>query len=479
MGNDSRTPLFDKEKVCTPTLSGAHLEKHAMGLEDNNMDVDLEACSEQDVQPSMRRNTDWSGADSASPPSPVGPMPGAARTKVGPLGEYFLRKVGVKLSSNKNTVLSYNPRKLQKGLNFMVATWVLPHVFTRSLWVQNLLLILIAELAGHSIALVSHGEAVAMFLQSFFDTLSPLTTYVASLFVSLVLSNTYYANRQEFGSLFGRTLGLAQQCGAWIRPPPGSGDEGRAAANRFQQTLVRWGNATFRLLVLEARDLESEEMIGDDLKARRLLTEREWKHIEQQVSRASHIYQWMNNLLHELYDRKYIRDAVLLLEMQRYIDTMRAANVWGLPSLPIMYTLFVTIMIKLYLLTFALTEGTFPARNGDTVFTDCWYYQAQVVVQITLQNMLFQGLLDLHRVLYHPNKGTEVSHMPAESFLNFVETVSNAIIQHNQEENAPYCFDSIEQGRWVKRIQPMEEDTESNMQEAMDVAAIGAGLMGD
>merc|ERR1719276_180081 len=108
--------------------------------------------------------------------------------------------------------------------------------------------------------------------------LGGLTRFVLGLFVSLALAKTYYANRGEFGVLFGRTMGFSQMVVAWVHAPmPQNGGSSVAACNA-RRLLLRWANAAFRLLVLEVKNTDGDE-IGAEMVERCLLTDLEWSHI--------------------------------------------------------------------------------------------------------------------------------------------------------------------------------------------------------
>jgi len=275
------------------------------------------------------------------------------------------------------------------------------------------------------------------------DELGSLTRFVLGLFVSLAIAKTYFANRQEFGVLFGRTLGFSQMVVAWVQPPMVQ-NSGSNAINA-QKLLIRWANAGFRLLVLEVRDKDVDE-IGDDMVQRSLLTDLEWSHIKDVPSRATHIYQWINNVLYQLMRAGYIHDTILLQRMHEQVDDMRAANVWGLPSLPVIYTLMITSLVKIHLFVAAchygcvlrktcLTHKQYDAEHP-------WQIHKLPLIQLHfhmfLENFLYQGLLDLLGALYSPNGGMLLGHLPADNFLDFVEQVSKDLLEKN--DSLPFAL---------------------------------------
>lgn len=341
----------------------------------------------------------------------------------------LLKSLGVNVGLNGHTVLAYNPRTVQAGMNYFFVLCLLPRVITAALYYQWIFLCVISEI--WAIFISDAGEADET-VRIFATTWRSLTTFVLGLFVSLLLAKTYYANRGCFGTVFGGTMGFSQMTVAWVRAPPGAKrpDLADQSALQARQQLVRWANAAFRLMVLECRPLEKEQ-IGLQLVDRELLTAAEWDNIASLKSRATHVYQWMNNVLHDLLSAGYICDAVFVAKMQSAVDDMRGANVWGLPSLPIMYTLLICNMVKVFLILSACSTGSMTSEHG-LLWGEDWAAHFLGFGYLFFLNFLFQGLLDLHGVLFSPNEGIEVSHLPADNFLAFVESVTTALVANNQ-----------------------------------------------
>merc|ERR1711924_69838 len=100
-------------------------------------------------------------------------------------------------------------------------------------------------------------------------------------------------------------------------------------AHRAQALLVRWMNAAYRLLVLEVRG-GTADAIGEELvQAKGLLTAQEWEHVQELSSRATHIYQWVNNVCADLAHSGYLSSPHLLVAINADVDACRGANVWG------------------------------------------------------------------------------------------------------------------------------------------------------
>jgi len=270
-----------------------------------------------------------------------------------------------------------------------------------------------------------------------------LTRFVLGLYASLALAQTYYANRAVFGVTFGSSLGATQMIAAWIRSPDGTAAQ-RASAKRAQTLLVRWLNAAFRLLVLELRGVPAPD-IGKALMAKQLLTEREWTHLEYRTSRATHIYQWASNVVASLASSQYV-PAPWVSALNAELNLLRGANVWGLPSLPYPYQMLITTMVKVYLLFMACVRGgtlrrAWPgAASADG--TDVLSVLA-VLFDVFLSAFLYQGLLDLHGWLYSPNAGEKIGHLPADNFLDFVQTVTMDLVNEsgNASEELPYTLE--------------------------------------
>lgn len=351
----------------------------------------------------------------------------------------LLRNAGVKLAKDGKSVFNYNPGKYSAGFNWALALTVMPALLTRSSMIQFVFLL---GLLHFWVWVVSNpqDEYADSMIHNCYDQISDLTRFVLGLFVSLILSRTYYANRSMFGTLFGRSMGLSQMVAAWIKAP-GDNPEAVTQADVARKLIVRWANASFRLMWLETGILSTAEELGNDMIDNGLMTEAEWKHVASLSSRCTHIYQWMNNVLVQLLDAGYICDPILLNRMHEQIDDMRAANVWGLPSLPIPYVTIVTIMVKFHLIAAALAGGADVRMAIDANGT--WVATLIPQLDLLLQSFLFQGLLDLHGLLYNPNQGLLLGHLPVVNFLAFVQNVTNALLNESciQGAKLPYQLD--------------------------------------
>eukprot|EP00927_Polykrikos_kofoidii_P013020 TRINITY_DN1566_c0_g4_i1.p1 TRINITY_DN1566_c0_g4~~TRINITY_DN1566_c0_g4_i1.p1 ORF type:complete len:461 (-),score=54.35 TRINITY_DN1566_c0_g4_i1:48-1430(-) len=352
----------------------------------------------------------------------------------------FLKYAGIKLSKSGRSVFNYDPRKVTRFMTWVGLAFTLPPNFNRWWYFQ---LLCMWGLAGAYFATLSDTK-VGSRLHGMMDdmgvldsivvghakSLKDFSTFILGLYISLALAQTYYKNRGVFGTVFGSSLGFSQMAAAWIRPPVGR--QGRAqsdAARGSQELLIRWNNAAYRLLVLEVLDTPAEE-IGDDLVTKReMLTEAEWKSIAKLPSRATHIYQWMNNVLWDLMDGGYLPTRCMIT-MQEQVDMMRGANVWGLPSLPLPYTMFVTVVVKMFMFAEAchqgvLLAGIWPDKMATGTENQIREFlpMLSLMWNLFLVNLLFQGALDLHGWIYSPNGGEYLGHLPAENFLAFVQKV--------------------------------------------------------
>merc|ERR1712217_254284 len=142
--------------------------------------------------------------------------------------------------------------------------------------------------------------------------------------------------------------------------------------------------------------------------AENLLEQAEWDKIAGLSSRCTHIYQWISNVLSDLTDRGYVGSYNQLVMMQKQVDDMRGANVWGLPSLPITYTQIITHMVKMHVLMLAINNGALARITLEKCGADGCNVQDIIVIillhaDLCFHNYLFQGLLDLHGALYNPN----------------------------------------------------------------------------
>lgn len=213
---------------------------------------------------------------------------------------------------------------------------------------------------------------------------------------------------------------------------------------------------------LEAVPGFNVEQIKQDMLKEGLLTEREWNRIESLTSRCTHIYQWMANVLADLYDKRYVRDANQLVSMTKNVDDMRGADFWGSPSLPMAYTQIITHMVKMHIFLLAFFYGCVAApeirrlENGQ-LNKSVVYIVGATHFDLLVHNYLWQGLLDLHGAVYHPNPGALLGHTPALDFILFVRDVTEHLLSEN--DTLPYDLD-LSLG-----------DTNENSQEDIDLGA--------
>jgi len=348
---------------------------------------------------------------------------------------------GVKLSKDMKCVFNYNPAFLQSGANFLIANVFLPGFINRAHIFQLLFLIgmmhiwiwipnLGSEYVNGTRTLI---EVNNMMVVGCYENIAALSRFVLGLFVSLALAKTYYSNRGMFGTVFGSSMGLAQMTVAWVRAP-NDGIASKTSAATGRELLVRWINAAFRLMWLEAVPGKTPDDIGKDMLGAGVLTKAEWEYIKDLPSRCTHIYQWMNNVVLDLHKKCYIARPEFVVQMNTQIDLMRGANVWGLPSLPIAYTMIITNMVKLHVLMLALKNGAMVLKvlDGDVVN---WFAIILLHLDTVVHNYLYQGLLDLHGALYNPNSGELVGHLPAVNFLDFVRTVTEDLLKNTPDKD--------------------------------------------
>jgi len=357
---------------------------------------------------------------------------------------------GVKLSKDGKSIFNYNPGKLQAGLNYLLALPFLPSFLNRAHGLQLLFLFGFMQLYMWVLSdctAQGPGELDKIIVWCY-DNIAGLSRFVLGLFVSLVLSKTYYANRGFFGTVFGCSMALAQMTASWVRVPPADAgnSECEECVRKAQELLVRWINAGFRLMWLESVPGLSAEEIEKDMVGQDLLTQAEWDKVKGLSSRCTHIYQWMTNVLSELLDWGYIASPNQLVMMQEQVDQMRGANVWGLPSLPIAYTMIITHMVKSHVLVLAAYTGALAAEQF-AVAEVYGYTRPRVViiwichVELVVHHFLFQGLLDLHGALYNPNSGTYLGHLPSLNFMDFVKDVTEHL--NSENKSLPYKLDLV------------------------------------
>mmetsp|Transcript_21930 Transcript_21930/g.61292 ORF Transcript_21930/g.61292 Transcript_21930/m.61292 type:complete len:399 (-) Transcript_21930:154-1350(-) len=373
--------------------------------EEDSQDSDDESVSES--------LSHFSQVDAAGVRVPA--MPASAKTPYAGVRAWLLRRAGVNMSKDGRSVFNYNPGMLTRGCRFLGVLAVVPSICGCAFHVQMLYIYMwsLFWVLALSDSLPGQKERGRLdeVARSCNDNFAPLTRFVLGLYISLSLTMTYYRNRSFFGTVFGSSLGFSQMVAAWVRSPDDQ-PATRASARAAQQLLVRWVNAAYRLMVLEVRGVD-EDTIGWELIERKLLSEPEWKHIANFDSRCTHIYQWTNNVLLDLVRAGYIPYPLLLDRMNHEVDAMRAANVWGLPSLPIPYTLLITAMVKINLFFMACSQAGnivilwptgMPLDSYHAVIV-AYAPVLGILSDIFLQNFLYQGMLDLHGWIYSPNGG--------------------------------------------------------------------------
>jgi len=204
----------------------------------------------------------------------------------------------------------------------------------------------------------------------------------------------------------------------------------------INQLVVRWLNAAFRLMFHLNRSEGHELVLADEL-----LTEEEWDEIKDFPKPAMHLYQWTADVIATCHERGYIRSDVILGQMQSHLETMRANDAFGGPSLPYVYTLFVTVLVKLYLFLFCFYAAGFiwrirvlremPGWEGNlqtgTAMDLTGVWQTFMVVCV---NFFYQGALDLHSLLRHPNKGDLLGHVDVLGMCNNAKKLSNNLIKN-------------------------------------------------
>lgn len=355
---------------------------------------------------------------------------------------------GVKLSKDGRSVFNYNPGHFQAGLNFLLALPFLPGFLNRAHALQLLGLICLMEVYAFLISDATGQDLGTLDQQVMwcYGNISSLSRFVLGLFVSLVLGKTYYANRGVFGTVFGCSMGLTEMIVSWVRPPREHADNEAAkkSARKAQDMLVRWLNAGFRLMWLESVPGMSAQQIGDEMLNTGLFTKQEWEKVEQLSSRCTHVYQWVSNVLTDLQEQGYIGSSAQLVSMCYQVDSMRGANVWGLPSLPISYTQIITHMVKMHVMILAMNNGAFAAQQIE-LGRELGYTWQNILVLVILHadlafhHYLYQGLLDLHGALYNPNSGIFLGHLPALNFMDFVRDVTEHLVSEN--ETLPYTLE--------------------------------------
>lgn len=358
----------------------------------------------------------------------------------------------------KGHAFSYNARALHSwGVFPVVFSGTLWRIFSWHLHMQGLVLAIICGvvpfIASASSRMYHWGDCMindlpdlncyaartnlmGIFQPAIRSNLGTLCRFVLGLFVSLALARTYYSNRALLGTTFSCVLGLGMMTASHIRPIDELDVDQVAEVKEIHKTLVRWGNAGFRLMYLENRgDDKAMVKSGRPDMMEGLLTDEEWAEISPLPSRCTYIWQWYGQLINECQHQGYISNSHNAQQFHQRLETLRGANVWGLPSLPYPYVLLVTIMVKVTLLTEAFSVGTSLCVVVD-IATDYGWKLSEVVVfasmilYVLVCNLAYQGLLELHSILCNPNGDKYIGHLPTPNFLEFTKKVTNNMISN-------------------------------------------------
>ena len=127
-----------------------------------------------------------------------------------------------------------------------------------------------------------------------------------------------------------------------------------------------------------------------------------------------HLYQWIGDVVGDCTNRGFIRQPVILTQMNDALETLRASDGWGVPSLPFAYVLFVTMLVKLYLFNFCFYMASFVWLNRVMKDIPGWSniqsdanFNAQSIwlcFIMVMVNFFYQGALDFHALIRKPNQ---------------------------------------------------------------------------
>jgi len=282
-----------------------------------------------------------------------------------------------------------------------------------------------------------------------------LTNFTLGLYVSLVLSRIYYAQRGMLGGSFGGILGFCMRLLSSMKPPKWDPEGPHAPvlpprAKKAQKQLVRWANAIFRLLWLESCEYESQmnqDIAVMDGNLGPLLTESEWARIKDVPSRVTHIIYWINTSVDDLRRAGYF-DEMTATALANQLNEVRSSNNFGLSSLPYPYVYVITSMTKLMIL-FKTVEKAFQMsliqsgkeffENKDSGSNSDFEFKITMgfflLFQLMAEAWMYQALLELYIVLRNPNQGKLAGHMPTPDFLQFTEAVTAGML--SQQDTTP------------------------------------------
>lgn len=293
-----------------------------------------------------------------------------------------------------------------------------------------------------------------------------LANFTLGLYVSLVLSRIYYAQRGMLGGSFGGILGFSVRLLATLKTPIGPGDSAEQKlllspqVKKTQKRMIRWANAIFRLLWLECCDYESQT--NDSMSIMEgnlgpLLTKKEWNRIKDVPSRVTHIIFWINTSVDDLRRAGYI-DSKAASALADQLNEIRSNNNFGLSSLPYPYIFVLATMTKLMLAfktfrySFSLALICYAGEYFGDSFGEKYYMFAFTMFELFAFSWMYQVLLELYIVLRNPNQGKLAGHMPTPDFLQFTEAVTAGMMV--QQDTVPRAyFDDVDDGPDVEQLE--------------------------
>ena len=107
--------------------------------------------------------------------------------------------------------------------------------------------------------------------------------------------------------------------------------------------------------------------------------------------------------------------------------------------------MLITFMVKFQLFFMANVRAAYLRRAwpADHYDPNGALSVLAILLYIFVSVFMYQGLLDLHGWLYSPNAGIKIGHLPADNFLDFVQTVTMDIVNERgtSAEQLPYSLD--------------------------------------
>jgi len=284
----------------------------------------------------------------------------------------------------------------------------------------------------HSVAVAYRDQ-----LNEMVNDLNRIATFFLGLFVSLVLSRWSTLRLSVVGTLFGNVCNISTLAGHVFA---GTDEHARAMRKRVLRYLL----LLFMLTLSEARaDTNLQPFVES-----KLLLDEERKILERLPRKAQSVAGWLLHLFHAAAEHsgtkwggKHYERKLLLEQIFKLRGMVGDSHMYVGVQLPLVYTAFITLVVKLTLLAFMLeaaAELVLAQAESD------WFLYAAVLLRVVLYGVVYQGCLDLHTYLSNPF-GHDASDFPQSDY--FKSMMGACVAQLESETLAMQHIRMLTQGK--------------------------------